>query len=180
VHEGYLDRAEVRAIAACARRRHAAGGFAPARIGAAGARLRREDLRGDATCWFVPPLFDAEAALLEALEALRLALNREGLMGLLDLEAHYSRYPPGAGYARHVDQPQGRGQRRVSMVLYLNVHWPASAGGALRLFDAAGGHRDIEPIGGRLVCFGAAGREHEVLPARRPRLALSGWFRTRD
>jgi SM-20-related protein len=38
---------------------------------------------------------------------------------------------------------------------------------------------DIEPLGGRLVCFLTAGREHEVLPAGRERLSISGWFRAR-
>jgi SM-20-related protein len=179
VHDGYVDATQVRALVACARRRHARGEFAPARIGAAQGLERREDVRGDSTCWLAPPLDEAEAALLVALEDLRLALNRGGLMGLFDLEAHYSRYPRGAAYARHVDQPHGREQRRVSVVLYLNPHWPAGAGGELRVFDAAGNHRDIEPIGGRLVCFASAGCQHAVRPAGRLRLALSGWFRTR-
>jgi SM-20-related protein len=180
VHDGYLDAEETRMLADCARRRHDRGEFSPARIGPAGGAQQREDLRGDATCWLAPPLVEAEAGLLSALEALRLALNRDGLLGLFDLEMHYSRYSCGARYARHVDQPRGRGQRRVSVVLYLNADWPASAGGALRVFDPASAHRDILPIGGRLVCFFSAGREHAVQPARRLRLALSGWYRTRD
>jgi len=51
---------------------------------------------------------------------------------------------------------------------------------AAPLFDAAGCHRDIEPIAGRLVCFLTPGREHAVLATRRDRLSISGWFRTRD
>ncbi len=180
IHDDYLDAVETRAIADCARRRYDRGEFAPAGIGPAGGALRREDLRGDSTCWLAAPLTEAEAQLLAAFEALRLAVNRDGLMGLFDLEMHYSRYPPGAQYARHVDQPQGHGQRRVSVVLYLNANWPADAGGALRVFDADAAHRDIQPIGGRLVCFCSAGREHAVRPARSVRLALSGWFRTRE
>ncbi len=179
IHDGYLDAVETRALADCARHRHDRGEFAPAGIGAPADAQRREDLRGDSTCWLAPPLLGAEANLLAAFEALRLELNREALLGLFDLEMHYSRYSPGAHYARHVDQPQGRGQRRVSVVLYLNAHWPASAGGALRVFNSDAAHRDIPPIGGRLVCFFSAGREHAVRPARRLRLALSGWFRTR-
>jgi SM-20-related protein len=117
---------------------------------------------------------------LEQLEQLRLELNREAGLGLFELELHYAWYPPGAGYARHVDQPQGRAQRRVSLVLYLNEDWTPAAGGELRIFDAADGHRDIEPLAGRLVCFLTTGREHAVLPTQRDRLSISGWFRTRD
>jgi SM-20-related protein len=69
---------------------------------------------------------------------------------------------------------------QVSLVLYLNEGWTSAAGGELRLFDAAGGHRDIEPVAGRLVCFLTPGREHEVLPTQCARLSISGWFRARD
>jgi len=61
----------------------------------------------------------------------------------------------------------------------LNEGWTPAAGGELRIFDAAGGHRDIEPIAGRLVCFLTPGREHAVLPTRRDRFSISGWFRKR-
>jgi len=122
----------------------------------------------------------AERELMLAFEELRLALNRAGYLGLFDAELHYARYAPGAAYARHVDQPQGRAQRRVSLALYLNDAWEAHEGGELVIFGAAASRREIEPIGGRLVCFRTALREHEVLPARRVRLSISGWFRTRD
>ena len=114
-----------------------------------------------------------------ALEQLRLALNRQATLGLFDLEMHYARYQAGAGYARHVDQPQGRDQRRVSAVLYLNSGWDLAHGGSLRIFGGACALRDIAPVGGRLVCFLSAGLEHEVLPSLRTRWSLTGWFRTR-
>ena len=53
-------------------------------------------------------------------------------------------------------------------------------GGALRIHALAGMRRDVLPEGGTLVAFLAAEFEHEVLPATRPRLAVTGWFRTRD
>jgi SM-20-related protein len=164
----------------CAKLRRERGDFEAARIGGEGSLQRREDIRGDATCWIVPPLLAAEQALLEELERLRSELNTQAWLGLFELELHYAWYPPGAGYARHVDQPQGRAQRQVSLVLYLNEGWTAAAGGELRIFDAAGGHRDIEPIAGRLVCFLTPGREHAVLATRHDRLSITGWFRTRD
>ncbi len=118
--------------------------------------------------------------VLSALELLRLELNRESFLGLFELELHYAWYPAGAAYARHVDQPFGRTQRKLSLVLYLNVGWTPGAGGALRLFGVDEEFRDIEPIAGRLVCFPTSGREHEVLTAHRERLSISGWFRARD
>jgi SM-20-related protein len=92
---------------------------------------------------------------------------------------HYAWYPPGAGYARHVDQLQGREDRVVSVVLYLNESWVPVDGGQLRLFDGQLA-RDVEPLAGRLVGFVTAGREHAVLPTRKERLSLTGWFRRRQ
>jgi SM-20-related protein len=166
----------------CAQLRRERGDFVAARIGSERDRSlqRREEIRGDSTCWIIPPLLPAEDTLLEDLERLRLELNAQAMLGLFELELHYAWYPPGAGYARHVDQPRGSSQRRVSLVLYLNEDWSPAAGGELRIFDAAGRHRDIEPIAGRLVCFLTPGREHAVLATQQDRLSISGWFRARE
>ena len=180
VRDRFLAASQIRALADCARLRRARGDFDAARIGGGPSLRRREDIRGDSTCWITPPLWPAEQALLGELERLRLQLNRESLLGLFEVELHYAWYPTGAGYERHVDQPQGRVQRRVSLVLYLNEDWTPEAGGELRIFDEADGHRDIAPVAGRLVCFLTPGREHAVLPTQRDRLSVSGWFRTRD
>jgi SM-20-related protein len=180
IRDQFLVPSRVGALRQSAHARRARGDFDPARIGGDSTLQRREDIRGDSICWIAPPLSAAEAVLLEELERLRLEFNREGLLGLFDLELHYAWYRPGTGYARHVDQPRGCTQRRVSLVLYLNEYWNPGAGGVLRIFDANDQYRDVEPIAGRLVCFLTAGREHEVLPTRRHRLSISGWFRVRD
>jgi len=39
---------------------------------------------------------------------------------------------------------------------------------------------DILPLGGTLVTFLSARFLHEVLPARRSRMSITGWFRTRE
>jgi len=177
VRDAFLGSGRVRELIECARVRKARGEFAGARIGGA-ERLRREEIRGDDTCWLEEPLFAAERALLDDMEGLRLELNRDAFLGLFALEMHYAWYPPGAGYARHVDQLQGREDRVVSVVLYLNESWGPADGGQLRLFDGRTA-RDIEPLAGRLVGFVTSGREHAVLPTRKDRLSLTGWFRRR-
>jgi SM-20-related protein len=178
VQNHFLALPRVRELVECAEMRRARGDFAAARIGADARLKRREEIRGDSTCWLAEPMFAGERALLDDLDQLRLELNREGYLGLFDLEVHYAWYPPGAGYARHVDQLQGRDQRKLSIVLYLNERWPPEAGGELRIFGQDGA-RDIGPIAGRLVCFLTAGREHEVLPTRQGRWSITGWFRQR-
>jgi len=180
IRDQFLARPLVRGLEDCARERRTRGDFAPARIGIDRTLQRRGDIRGDFTCWITSPLFPAEQVLLDELERLRLELNRRCFLGLFELELHYAWYPPGTGYARHVDQPRGREQRKLSLVLYLNEGWARGAGGELRFYEAAAGVRDIEPIAGRLVCFLTAGCEHAVLPTLRERLSISGWFRARD
>ncbi len=180
VRDGFACEARVLQLLGCARARLRRGEFAGSRIGGQGREQRREDVRGDATCWLEEPWLPAERGLLDDLERLRLQLNQQGLLGLFDLELHYARYPAGAGYARHVDQPQGRGQRQVSFILYLNSQWQPGHGGELRLFDRDGTHRDIAPIAGRLVYFLTPGREHAVLCTQRERYSVCGWFRCRD
>jgi SM-20-related protein len=180
VSDGFLAPPDVRALAECAALRRARGEFVEARIGAESSLQRREDLRGDLICWLAGALLPAESQVLGALEQLRSCLNEGAYLGLLDLEIHYAWYPPGAAYARHVDQPQGRSARRVSLALYLNERRSPADGGALRIQGDDGRFRHIEPVGGRLVLFLSESREHEVLLTQVPRLSLTGWFRGRE
>jgi SM-20-related protein len=180
IEDDFLDEAEIQALLECLHLRRGRGEFASASIGAGRNVQQLPAVRGDATCWLKEPLEAAERTLLQRLENLRLELNRVLFLGLLDIELHYARYPPGARYARHVDQPQGRNQRQLSLVLYLNPDWNELDGGELKLYESDGRAHEVIPRGGRLVLFRTEGREHEVLAARRERLSMSGWFRVRD
>jgi SM-20-related protein len=179
IRDRFVEEDRIQQLIACAQLRRRRGDFASARVGADQRRQRHTEIRGDRTCWFEEPLFDAERALLADLEQLRLELIEETYLGLFELELHYAHYPPGAGYVRHIDQLEGRDHRQVSLILYLNETWAAGAGGELRMFDAGGGFRDIQPLAGRLVYFLTAGCEHAVLETHIDRLSISGWFRSR-
>lgn len=152
------------------------GELAPAAIGRGTGRALQPVLRGDRTLWLDDPRCGAAAgAFLATLDALRVALNQRLFLGLAETEAHYARYAPGAGYARHRDRFRDSDARVVSLVAYLNGDWGDSDGGALRLhFDD--GAIDIPPLGGTAVCFRSE-LEHEVLPALRERLSVAAWFR---
>ncbi len=179
IRDQFVSAAEVFALRECAQARAARGEFAPGRVGGPGAEQRRDEIRGDFTCWLSEPLLPPERCLTQRMEALRLQLNRDAFLGLFELELHYARYPAGAAYSRHVDQPLGSTQRKLSLVLYLNPEWRTKDGGVLRIHNADDGFVDVEPIAGRLVCFLTPGREHEVLQAHGERLSISGWFRGR-
>lgn len=175
----FLDTAEWLLLALQARRTWSGGELRPARVGQGASSALRPEVRGDWIGWLEAGGTRPElAAYLARMEDLRLELNRSAYLGLLDLETHLAVYPPGAGYARHRDRFARDSRRVLSTVLYLNEDWMRGDGGALRFHLADGTSRDIEPRGGSLVVFNSD-LEHEVLPARRERLSLAGWFRRR-
>ncbi|WP_371930899.1 2OG-Fe(II) oxygenase [Oceanimonas sp. CHS3-5] len=153
----------------------------PAGIGREHAHHNNERIRTDKTRWLdgtTPPQQD----YLALMAGLQQSLNRELFMGLRDYECHYARYDEGDFYKKHLDAFRGRSNRRVTTVLYLNNDWQADQGGELLIYAEKGAqpsHR-VMPEGGTLVCFLSERFPHEVLPARRQRLSIAGWFRIDD
>lgn len=144
-----------------------------------GAQGMQNALRDDSIHWLEPGGTDAPATLfLAQMEALRRGINQRLLLGLHELEAHYAVYPAGGGYARHRDRFRDDDARVLSLVVYLNPGWEAADGGELRLHLEAG-VRDVAPALGCSVLFLSDAIEHEVLPARRTRRSIAGWFRQR-
>ena len=173
-----------RALAAEVRAAHASHTLRPAGVGRGeGVRLMHH-VRGDLIGWLeASPSSAAQRAALSHLDQLRAMLNRELQLGLFEFEGHVALYPPGAAYRKHRDQHRDSQARVLSCVVYLNTDWNAEHGGALRLYlDQEGerDHSDVLPEGGKLVCFLSERFWHEVLPATRERLSLTGWFRRRS
>lgn len=138
-----------------------------------------QSLRGDSILWLERTSVDApQTQFFDHMDALRLALNRELLLGLHEIEAHYAHYPAGAGYARHRDRFRDDDARVLSLVIYLNEDWGVEDGGELRL-HLPDGARDVLPELGTSVLFLSAEIEHEVRPATRARRSIAGWFRRR-
>jgi SM-20-related protein len=177
--DDFVPRGQVRALAEELRGQSQAGVLRQAGTGAGAGRRIRGDVRGDHIAWLEPPrATPVQRLCLARFETLRLELNRELQLGLLDFECHFAVYPPGACYQRHLDRFATDDRRTLSCVLYLNDAWSAQDGGALRL-HLGDGHRDVLPLAGTLVIFLSERFEHEVLPARRERLSLTGWFMRR-
>lgn len=157
-----------------------AGRLTPAGTGQGTAREVRPEIRGDGIHWLDPDHpTPAQREYLERMEALRLAINRELQLGLFDLEAHFARYPAGAFYKKHVDVFRTDERRTLSVICYLNENWRAEDGGQLRLYPENKSPVDVLPAGGTMACFISSEMPHEVLPASRSRLSLTGWFRRR-
>lgn len=133
--------------------------------------------RGDFIHW-IDPLQSSAAVqdFLTSMGDLRSELNRHFYLGLRDFECHYTQYPAGTHYKRHVDRHKNGSSRRVSSVLYLNENWQEEHGGALMLYIDHKEYR-VTPLFGRLAIF-LSEIEHEVLPTHQTRKSLTGWMLT--
>jgi SM-20-related protein len=175
---------QIRHLAADAQQRLADGAFRRAAVGRGDERTVRGELRSDFVLWLdEATATPAERELLQAFEGLRLAVNRRLYLGLLTFEGHLAHYPPGACYGRHLDQFRGVESRILTLIVYLNEDWQEGDGGQLRLYlgqSTDSPYLDVPPAAGTLVSFLSGVFYHEVLPARRGRLSLTGWFRRRD
>jgi SM-20-related protein len=127
---------------------------------------------------------ESQRNYLAMLEILRQKTNHKLHLGLCDFEGHFALFPPGSFYRKHLDQFNGNQQRTLTCILYLNPNWVAEDGGELRLYlgdrQRGSAHLDTLPQGGTLVCFLSGRYWHEVLPARRKRASVTGWFCTRS
>jgi SM-20-related protein len=198
----FLAGADVERLRREALELHRAGAFHRAGVGPGGERRVAAEIRDAEILWLREPLTPGQRLVLDEMERLRLAINRTTFLGLFDLEAHLAIFPAGGFYRRHLDRFAGDGGRVVSCSLYLNPDWGEDDGGALRLhprvrpgpgrvaadLESSDGILrspgetapiDVLPRGGTLVTFLSTEFPHEVLPARRPRLSLTGWFRLR-
>ncbi len=183
----FLSPDEVIALRSRLQLRQAAGQFREAGIGRAadhnGQAAVEKSIRGDEILWLdADTAFPEEAAFLERVDQFIHYANRTCYLGLRDSELHYARYPIGTFYTRHLDRFRSDSRRRLSMVCYLNEAWQPTDGGQLAVYipQPDGGEQAtlVDPVGGRLVCFDSGLLEHEVLPATRERLSLTGWLRT--
>lgn len=175
----FLPETLTRALAAECRKREAEGDLAPAAVGRGASQEVREGIRGDHIQWIEPGESEACDQYLGVMDSLREAMNRSLFLGLEDFECHFAFYPPGAFYRQHLDRFRDDDRRMVSAVLYLNEAWLPENGGQLRMSLKGGVEHDVQPTGGCLVVFLSGDIPHEVLPATRDRLSLTGWFRRR-
>jgi SM-20-related protein len=155
------------------------GALQPAGVGRGSAHGVQEGVRGDHIQWLEPGQCAAGDRYLTMLDDLRGQLNQALYLGLEDYEGHFALYPPGTFYQKHLDRFRDDDRRAVSAVFYLNSDWLPEQGGALRLYLADGLELDVLPEAGTLVVFLSADLPHEVLPATRERLSLTGWLRRR-
>lgn len=158
------------------------GQFRHAGIGKGDDFKIRPEIRSDKVFWMdhrmLTPL---QEKYWKQVEQMRSAINQRCFLGLRSFEAHFAMYPPGSFYLRHLDQFQHVKYRVVTTILYLNDQWSEEDGGALRMYlPQENGEEvlmDVYPEGGKLVVFLSGEIPHEVLPTKKERISITGWFR---
>lgn len=147
-------------------------------------RDQHQEFRGDFIHWIeAADASPEEQSYLALMDELKDAINQAFFLGVFELESHFAIYPAGAGYQKHLDQFVGTEDRKITCILYLNEDWQVADGGRLRMYLSPTETKqfiDISPQGGRLVVFVSSDFLHEVLPAKRKRISITGWFRTRS
>lgn len=154
------------------------GRFVASHVGRGAAKQKIESLRGDAISW-IEPVDPIDTAFLERMEALRLGLNERLYLGIFDYESHYAIYNSGYGYAKHSDVLQGKKNRILTTVLYLNKDWQPEHGGELVVYDPSGENEilRVQPTFGTMIIFLSESFPHEVLTSNTTRRSIAGWFR---
>lgn len=157
-------------------------GFKAAGIGRQTDFQLQDTIRSDKIQW-LEPTTETSAEFLQWMDSLREGINRRLYLGLFDYESHFAFYAVGAFYKKHLDvfrNTRTQGPNRVlSTVLYLNEDWQPDDGGELLIYAEDSDYliKKISPTFGRMVIFLSEKFPHEVLPARRERKSIAGWYR---
>ncbi len=176
----YISQPQARQLAHEALQLQQANALGRAGISKGAGRTVNPEIRGDAILWLEEPhITDTQRDYLARLEQLRLAANAGLQLGLFDFEGHLAMYPPGSFYRKHLDRFQSDSLRTLTAILYLNEDWRVEDGGQLRVYTGDDDYFDVLPQAGTLMTFLTDGVWHEVLPATRERISITGWFKTR-
>ena len=139
-----------------------------------------QSIRSDIISWFDEEnLNPAQKEYLDITKQLQDKINQRFYLGLFEFEVHFALYSPNAFYKRHLDQHKNQDTRVITLITYLNENWTEADGGELQIYLNNSQTIKVTPEAGTVVCFLSAEYEHEVLPAKRERMSLTGWFRKR-
>lgn len=158
--------------------------FKRAGIGRANDHVINDFIRTDEICW-ITGSSEAGSEWIKWTESLQTYLNRHLFLGLFSFESHFAHYAKGDFYKTHKDAFKGEGNRVLSLVVYLNQNWSADDGGELVIYDKESTVSSVidnrkvmvTPSFGTIVAFLSEDFPHEVLPAKRDRYSIAGWFR---
>ncbi|ULQ52981.1 2OG-Fe(II) oxygenase [Flavihumibacter fluvii] len=156
---------------------HSDGQMSTASIGNKEEKDPHQQMRGDHIYWLDKNhdnIFEQE--FLHRVDDFIAYLNQTCYTGINASEFHYAVYKEGAGYKRHLDQFRNDGNRKYSLINYLNMDWLEADGGHLLVYPDSG-KQQILPQSQTAVFFNSAEMEHEVTVANRQRMSITGWLK---
>ncbi len=118
-----------------------------------------------------------ENAFFDLMDRFIAYLNETCYTGINGYEFHYTLYPVGSFYKRHLDQFRNNDSRKYSMIMYLNDDWQLQDGGELCIYHSSS-LQNIAPENGKSVFFKSSELEHEVLVTNKPRMSITGWLKS--
>ena len=134
--------------------------------------------RGDHIYWLDRSHNDIhENSFFDLMDRFVKYLNETCYTGISSYEFHYTLYEKGTFYKKHMDRFRDDDSRKFSMIMYLNAAWEEKDGGQLCIHHA-GRIQTIAPTSGKIVFFKSNEMEHEVLPANKARMSITGWLRS--
>ncbi|MBU1990107.1 2OG-Fe(II) oxygenase [bacterium] len=136
------------------------------------------NVRRDKIHWLDYDNGGVQSEFLDLTKGLQQYLNRELFLGLTYYEAHFALYEEDAFYETHLDAFAGSRNRTVTTVYYLNENWEQGDGGELVIYDENNSYlTTVAPHADTLVVFLSDKFPHEVLPTKKKRHSIAGWFR---
>jgi len=157
-------------------------GYKQAGVGRGQEQIADRQIRSDEIHW-IDGGSKGECEWLEWMSELQQYLNRRLFLGLFSFESHFAHYSSGDFYEKHYDAFKGQVNRMLTVVTYLNSNWKAEYGGELLVYgDVNKGQEKkvihtVSPELGTIVIFLSELFPHEVLPAKKDRYSIAGWFR---
>ena len=124
---------------------------------------------------------EIENEYLQLIDSLQEAFNRELFLCIKYYEGHFALYEKGDFYETHYDTFKNSQSRIVTTVYYLNDNWHKDDGGELVIYDEENNVLEkVLPEANTLVVFLSEKFPHEVLPAKKARYSIAGWFRINE
>ena len=138
---------------------------------------RNKLVRGDSIHWLDRAHNDVhENSFFDLMDRFVKYLNENCYTGINSYEFHYTLYPPGTFYKKHIDRFQNNDSRKFSLIMYLNTEWIPEDGGELCIHHESG-LQNISPQNGKVVFFKSNELEHEVLITHKNRMSITGWLK---
>lgn len=134
------------------------------------------DIRQDKIRWLDSLEGETVAEYFNKIKQLQTFLREKTFLPLINFECHYAKYEQGGFYKPHYDNVQGKNNRLLTAILYLNEKWSPGCGGELVAYPKGEEPLRVQPKAGTFIIFDSTDLLHEVLPSFSTRQSVTGWM----